>query len=670
MKRSDLANAIRALSMDAVQEANSGHPGMPMGMADIAQVLWMDFLQHNPVNPSWFNRDRFVLSNGHGCMLLYSLLHLTGYAVTVDDLKNFRKLHSKTPGHPEYGITPGVETTTGPLGQGLASAVGMALAEKVLAASFNRDGFELVDHYTYVFIGDGCLMEGISHEVCSLAGTLKLGKLIVFYDDNGISIDGKVGGWFTDDTVQRFQAYHWQVIAAVDGHDAEAVKQAIVQARSDEERPTLICCKTEIGYGAPNMAGSHKSHGSPLGEAEIKATRANLGWPHPPFVIPNEIYQAWDARAQGQVFEQAWEKLLERYQAAHPALAREFRRRIAGQLPAKLADVTQQYVQSLLAKRPKVATRQASGDFLEAVGNSLPELLGGSADLTGSNNTWWSGSEVIRPQTAAGNYIHYGVREFGMFAIMNGLALHGGFIPYGGTFLTFVDYGRNAVRLAAMMRQKVLFILTHDSIGLGEDGPTHQPIEHASMLRLTPDLQVWRPADAVETAVAWQEALQHAGPSCLLLTRQAVPHLDHLSTHNICRGGYILKDTDERAPQIILLATGSEVQLALGAQQQLAAKGYAVRVVSMPSTTVFDQQPQAYRDQVLPPGVTARVAVEAGTSAFWYKYVGLAGRVLGLDRFGESAPYQEVYQALGMTVDAVVAAAVSVVNVYELHPEI
>lgn len=654
--RLELANAIRALSMDAVQQANSGHPGMPMGMADIAQVLWSDFLQHNPADPAWFNRDRFMLSNGHGAMLHYSLLHLSGYDVSMQDLKDFRQWHSKTPGHPEYSDTPGVETTTGPLGQGLANAVGMAIAEKTLAAQFNQPGHEIVDHYTYVFCGDGCLMEGVSHEACSLAGTLGLGKLIVIYDDNGISIDGKVGGWFTDNTAQRFAAYDWQVIEHVDGHDSGAIYNAITEARAERDRPTLICCKTVIGHGAPNLAGSHKVHGSPLGAAEIAAVRENLGWPYAPFEIPPEIYQGWDAREKGAQMQAQWQTRWQQHAQAFPDLAAELQRRINRQLPKNWQSVAQDYIQHCQQNGGKMATRKASLKALNAYAPTLPELFGGSADLTGSNLTWWSGSADIRKTDCSGNYLHYGVREFGMFAIMNGMALHSGFIPYGGTFLVFVDYGRNAVRLSAIMKQKVVYVFSHDSIGLGEDGPTHQPIEHASMLRLTPGISVWRPADVVETAVAWQFAIEHNGPTALLLTRQDVakPSRDKTTVENIKRGGYVLADC-EGTPEAIIIATGSECEIALAAATQLRDR-VKVRVVSMPSTDVFLAQDQAYRDAVLPREVTARVAIEAGSTAYWYRFVGSEGKVIGLDHFGASAPYQTLYEKFGLTAQAVVEA--------------
>jgi transketolase len=651
-----LANAIRALSMDAVQKANSGHPGMPMGMAEIAEVLWNDYLQHNPANPQWFNRDRFVLSNGHGAMLQYSLLHLSGYALTIDDIKHFRQWHSNTPGHPEFGETPGVETTTGPLGQGLANGVGMALAEKTLAAQFNRPGHIIVDHYTYIFAGDGCLMEGVSHEACSLAGTLGLGKLIVFYDDNGISIDGKVGGWFTDNTAQRFAAYDWHVIPQVDGHDSEALRLAIAQAQAVTDKPTLICCQTIIGHGAPNLAGSHKVHGSPLGDEEITAVRENIGWNHPPFVIPQEIYNAWDARSEGQQREQQWQEKFTAYQQAFPELAAEFLRRTNKKLPKNFHEIATQYRDECQKSSGNIATRTASKNCLDIFAPHCPELLGGSADLTGSNLTWWSGSEVLRKTESGGNYLHYGVREFGMFAIMNGMAQHGGFIPYGGTFLVFVDYARNAVRLSALMQSHVIAVLSHDSIGLGEDGPTHQPIEHASMLRMTPGMSVWRPCDAVETAVAWQVAIEHQGPSSLLLSRQNLPKQprDAATLENIRRGGYILHDS-EGTPDAIIIATGSEVCIAMAAMEQLAAT-CRVRVVSMPSTDVFLAQDPGYREAVLPREVTARVAIEAGSTVFWHQFVGSNGKVIGLDRFGASAPYQVLYEKLGLTPAAVVNA--------------
>ncbi|HHM05965.1 MAG TPA: transketolase [Gammaproteobacteria bacterium] len=655
--RRELANAIRALSMDAVQKAKSGHPGAPMGMADIAEVLWNDFLRHNPANPHWANRDRFVLSNGHGSMLIYSLLHLSGYDLSIDDLKNFRQLHSKTPGHPEYGYTPGVETTTGPLGQGITNAVGMALAEKVLGGQFNRDGHHIVDHYTYVFLGDGCLMEGVSHEACSLAGTWGLGKLVAFWDDNGISIDGHVDGWFTDDTPKRFEAYGWHVVRDVDGHDPEAVKQAILEARAVNDKPSLICTKTVIGFGAPNMCGSHDCHGSPLGEEEIQATRENIGWSHPPFVIPDEIYAGWNARDKGASAEAAWNEKFAQYRAAYPELAAEFERRVQGVLPAGWAAGSEAFIKEVAAKGDKLATRKASQAALNGFGPLLPEFLGGSADLTGSNNTDWKGSVSITNTVSDGNYIHYGVREFGMSAIMNGMALHGGFIPYGGTFLVFSDYARNGVRMSALMRQRVIYVFTHDSIGLGEDGPTHQPVEHVSSLRLIPNLHVWRPCDGVETAVAWKSAIERAdGPAVLALTRQNLaPQVrSDEQIANIARGGYVLKDCSG-TPQAIIMATGSEVELAVAAADQLASQGRNVRVVSMPCVELFAAQDAAYRESVLPAAVTARVAVEAGVSNYWYQYVGSQGRVVGIDRFGESAPAAALFEEFGFTVDNVVA---------------
>jgi len=660
--RKELANSIRILSMDAVQKANSGHPGMPMGMADIAEVLWNDFLRHNPSNPNWFNRDRFIVSNGHGAMLHYSLLHLTGYALSMDDIKHFRQLHSKTPGHPEYGYTPGVETTTGPLGQGLANAVGMAIAEKSLAAQFNRGGVNIIDHYTYVFVGDGCLMEGISHEVCSLAGTLGLGKLIVFYDDNGISIDGNVNGWFTDDTPKRFEAYGWHVVPNIDGHDANAISSAIEEARYFTDKPSIICCKTQIGHGSPNLVGSHKSHGSPLGEPECTAVREELGWHHPPFVIPPDIYAEWDAKKLGYELEEQWRAKLKDYQQINSVLFDELQRRMHGQLPEDWENKVFSFIRSISQKpQPDMATRKASELCLNAYAQILLEFMGGSADLTGSNNTWTTQSHVFSANTPDGNYIHYGVREFGMFAIMNGIALHGGLIPYGGTFLTFVDYGRNAVRLAALMKIRVIFVLTHDSIGLGEDGPTHQPVEHAAILRLTPNVSVWRPCDIEETAIAWKLAIEKKdGPSCLLLSRQNLPQFsrDNKTLLLIKRGGYILVDCKGK-PDAILIATGSEVGLALQAAENLTQKGHNIRVVSMPNTTLFDQQEQSYQESVLPKKIGARVAVEAGISDFWHKYVGRLGKVVGLTRYGESAPAQDVYNALGITVEHIEKAVKS-----------
>ncbi len=655
--RRELANAIRALSMDAVQRAKSGHPGAPMGMADIAEVLWNDYLQHNPGNPQWFNRDRFVLSNGHGSMLHYSLLHLSGYELGIDDLKNFRQLHSKTAGHPEFGYAPGIETTTGPLGQGLANAVGMAVAEKTLAGQFNRDDLDIVDHYTYVFLGDGCLMEGISHEVCSLAGTLGLGKLIAFYDDNGISIDGEVEGWFTDDTVQRFQAYGWQVIADVDGHDAEAITAAIEAGRSNDQQPTLICCKTIIGFGSPNKQGKEDCHGAPLGDDEVALTRESLGWKHGAFEIPQDIYQQWDAKDNGCFVENNWNELFAAYNEAHPSLAAEFLRRISGDLPDSFADQADAYIASLQAAGETIASRKASQNTLNAYGPLLPELLGGSADLAGSNLTLWSGCKGISKDQHAGNYIYYGVREFGMSAIMNGIALHGGFIPYGATFLVFMEYARNAVRMSALMKQRSIFVYTHDSIGLGEDGPTHQPVEQIANLRNTPNLDLWRPCDAVESAVAWKAALEKLdGPTALIFSRQGLPHQDRCTErlNNIRRGGYVLRDT-QGSPDAILIATGSEVALAMAAAEQLATEGKKIRVVSMPCTEVFENQSNDYRDSVLPPAISTRVAVEAAHSDYWYKYVGLNGRIIGMNSFGESAPADELFKLFGFTVDNVVS---------------
>lgn len=655
--RRKLANAIRALAMDAVQEAKSGHPGAPMGMADIAEVLWNDFLRHDPADPQWPDRDRFVLSNGHGSMLLYALLHLSGYDLTRDDLRQFRQMHAKTPGHPEYGMTPGVETTTGPLGQGLANAVGMALAERVLAAQFNRDDFPVVDHATYAFVGDGCLMEGISHEACSLAGTWQLGKLIVFYDDNGISIDGRVEGWFTDDTPVRFEAYGWQVVRNVDGHDADAVREAILVARAETHRPTLICCKTVIGFGAPNKQGSESVHGAPLGPDEVAAARERLGWPYAPFEIPDEVAAGWDARARGHKLSGRWRALFERYRHAHPELAREFERRVAGDLPADWSDRCEAALAEVVAQGASLATRQSSQKALERMGPCLPELIGGSADLTHSNLTHWSGSVAFSAEQPAGNTLSYGVREFGMAAINNGLALHGGFIPFGATFLVFSDYARNALRMAALMRQRNLFVFTHDSIGLGEDGPTHQPVEHLASLRLIPNLRVWRPCDAVESQVAWQQAIEYRqGPTVLVFSRQSCPHQTRNATQIalIRRGGYILRDTPG-TPDALLLATGSEIGLAMDAAERLAASGVAVRVVSMPCAEAFEAQDADYRAHVLPAAVTRRVAVEAAHPLYWKAYVGLQGRVVGLDRFGESAPAGTLMTYFGFTVDNVVA---------------
>jgi transketolase len=655
--RRELANAIRALSMDAVQKANSGHPGAPMGMADIAEVLWNDLLRHNPANPGWANRDRFVLSNGHGSMLIYALLHLTGYDVSIDDLKAFRQWHSKTPGHPEYGDTPGVETTTGPLGQGISNAVGMALAEQVLAAQYNRDGHKVIDHCTYAFLGDGCLMEGISHEACSLAGTLGLGKLIAVWDDNGISIDGHVEGWFTDDTAKRFEAYGWHVVRDVDGHDHEAIARALHEARAVNDKPSLICAKTVIGYGAPNLCGSHDCHGAPLGDAEIAAARENLEWSHAPFEVPEAVRSAWDANERGAAAEAEWSQRFEAYRAAHPELAAELERRLAGDLPADWVERSAAEIAALDAETPKVATRKASQMALERFGPLLPEFFGGSADLTGSNLTAWSGSRPYGTNALDGNYLSFGVREFGMAAIANGMALHGGLVPYVGTFLVFSDYARNAIRMAALMRQRVIHVLTHDSIGLGEDGPTHQPIEHVASLRLIPNVEVWRPCDAVETAVAWQQSIERAdGPSCLALTRQGVPHQprDAGQRADIARGGYVLRDCDG-TPEVILIATGSEVQLVVAAADSLAER--RVRVVSMPCVERFAAQDAAYREAVLPAAVGARVAVEAGVTQGWYRYVGSAGEVVGIDRFGASAPAGELFENFGFTAEAVAAAA-------------
>ena len=658
LPRRQLANAIRALAMDAVEAAKSGHPGMPMGMADIAEALWNDTLRHNPADPRWPDRDRFVVSNGHGSMLLYALLHLSGYDLPLTELKRFRQLHSKTPGHPEYGLAPGVETTTGPLGQGLANAVGMALAERRLAAEFNRPGHDIVDHHTYVFVGDGCLMEGVSHEACSLAGTLGLGKLIALYDDNGISIDGQVRGWFTDDTPGRFEAYGWQVIRGVDGHDSAAVRAAIEAARAETARPSLICCRTVIGFGAPSKAGKASSHGAPLGADEIAGARAALGWSHGPFEIPVEIYQAWDARARGAARQADWQARFERYAAAHPQLAGEFTRRMAGELPADFEQQAQAIALRFQQDGKDVASRQASQLALDAFGPLLPELLGGSADLTESNLTHWKGAQALDAAQPAGQHLSYGVREFGMSAVMNGLALHGGLLPYGGTFLVFSDYARNALRMSALMHQRVVYVLTHDSIGLGEDGPTHQPVEHVASLRLIPGLSVWRPCDAAETAVAWTQALQAQGPSALALSRQKLPHQarDAAQLAAVARGGYVLADSDG-APQVILIATGSEVALAIAARAKLAGQGIAARVVSMPCVERFAAQDAAYRDGVLPPAVTARVAVEAGVPDGWWRYVGSAGRVIGIERFGESAPAGELFEYFGFTVQAVVDAA-------------
>ena len=657
--RRDRANAIRALSMDAVQKANSGHPGAPMGMADIAEVLWRDFLKHNPANPNFADRDRFVMSNGHGSMLIYSLLHLTGYDVSIDDIKSFRQLHSKTPGHPEYGYTPGVETTTGPLGQGVANAVGMAIAEKVLAAQFNRDGHKVVDHHTYAFMGDGCMMEGISHEVCSLAGTLGLGKLVAFYDDNGISIDGEVEGWFNDDTPKRFEAYGWQVIRNVDGHDADEIKTAIETARKNTDQPTLICCKTIIGFGSPNKQGKEESHGAALGDAEVIATREALNWPHAAFEIPADIKSEWDAHEAGAKAEGLWNDKFAAYQSVHPELAAELLRRMAGDLPANFSEQASAYIADVANKGETIASRKASQNALNAFGPLLPEMLGGSADLAASNLTLWKGCKGVEAGDASGNYLFYGVREFGMTAIMNGIALHGGFVPYGATFLIFMEYARNAVRMSALMKQRVIHVYTHDSIGLGEDGPTHQPIEQLASLRCTPNLDTWRPADAVESAVAWKYALERSdGPSALVFSRQNLQHQERDAGQlaDVARGGYVLKDCAGE-PELILIATGSEVGLAVDAWTALTEQGKQVRVVSMPSTSVFDQQDAEYKQAVLPLEVGSRIAIEAAHADFWYKYVGLDGRIIGMQTFGESAPANLLFEEFGFTLQNLLLVA-------------
>lgn len=657
VSRADKANAIRALAMDAVQKANSGHPGMPMGMADIAEVLWNDYLSHSPMNPVWPDRDRFVLSNGHGSMLHYALLHLAGYDLPIEELKNFRQLHSRTPGHPEYGYAPGVETTTGPLGQGVSNAVGMALSEKMLAAEFNREGLNIVNHYTYVFLGDGCLMEGISHEACSLAGTLGLGKLIAFWDDNGISIDGEVGNWFTDDTPARFRAYGWQVIESIDGHDAEAVASAIEQARGNSLEPTLICCRTIIGRGAPNKQGKESSHGAPLGDDEIALTKETIEWPHEAFIIPDEIQAAWNAVSAGSAREAQWQARFNSYRDAHPALAAEFERRVAGKLPVDWSQSAQAFIDALNEDAATVASRKASQMTLEGFGPLLPELAGGSADLAGSNLTIWSGSRPVSREDASGNYIYFGVREFGMAAICNGISLHGGFIPYSATFLVFSDYARNALRMAALMKIRQVFVFTHDSIGLGEDGPTHQPVEHVASLRLIPNMSLWRPCDAVETAVAWRYGIERQdGPTSLALSRQNLPHQvrDTLTLERIARGGYVLLDSEDGEPEVILIATGSEVALAMDSATVLREAGRKIRVVSMPSSDVFDAQDESYRESVLPQAVSCRIAIEAGVSDGWRKYVGLDGAVIGLDRFGESAPAEAAFEYFGFTVENIV----------------
>ncbi len=654
--RRELANAIRALSMDAVQKANSGHPGAPMGMADIAEVLWNDFMNHNPTNPQWPNRDRFVLSNGHGSMLIYSLLHLTGYDLPIEELMNFRQLHSKTPGHPEYGYAPGVETTTGPLGQGITNAVGMAIAEKALAAQFNRDGHKIVDHHTYTFLGDGCLMEGISHEACSLAGTLGLGNLIAFWDDNGISIDGHVDGWFTDNTPMRFEAYGWHVIADVDGHDHVALTKAIQMAKAMTDKPTMICCKTTIGFGSPNKAGSHACHGAALGQDEINLTKAALGWDHEAFIIPADVYAGWDAKTKGSKAEKEWNQKFAAYQAAHPELAAEYQRRMAGDLPNNWKTAADAFVSAVNAEAKTTATRLSSLAAIEGFAKILPEIFGGSADLGCSNMTEWTGYKPMRTDKPDANYINYGVREFGMSAIMNGIALHGGLIPFGATFLMFSEYARNALRMASLMKIRSIFVYTHDSIGLGEDGPTHQPVEQIATLRLIPGIQVWRPCDAVETTVSWKAAFERQhGPSILVFSRQNLPHIPRTQAQieAISRGGYVLSDSEGK-PDAIIIATGSEVELALKAAEQLTAAGKKIRVVSMPSTNIFDAQDSAYRESVLPSAVTKRVAVEAGVTDGWWKYVGTNGKIVGLDRFGESAPAGQLFKEFGFTVENVV----------------
>lgn len=659
MNRKPLANAIRALSMDSVQKANSGHPGAPMGMADIAEVLWRGHLNHNPTNPNWLDRDRFVLSNGHGSVLLYSLLHLSGYDLSIEDMKSFRQLHSKTPGHPEYGYAPGIETTTGPLGQGIANAVGMAMAERALGEQFNKEGYEIVDHNTYAFMGDGCLMEGISHEVCSLAGTLGLGKLIAFWDDNGISIDGHVEGWFSDDTPKRFEAYGWHVIPAVDGHDASAINAAIEAAKAETGKPTLICTKTVIGFGSPNKSGSHDCHGAPLGTQEIEATRKQLGWEYGPFEIPAEIYAEWDAKEAGATKEAAWDKKFAAYEAAYPQLAAELIRRVNGELPAQWEEKSSAIIADLQGNPANIASRKASQNALEAFGPMLPEFMGGSADLAPSNLTIWSGSKSITQDDFSGNYIHYGVREFGMTAIMNGITLHGGFVPYGATFLMFMEYARNAMRMAALMKIQNIQVYTHDSIGLGEDGPTHQPVEQVASLRLTPNMSTWRPCDQVESAIAWKLAIERKdGPTALIFSRQnlAQQPRDAEQLANVAKGGYILKDC-AGTPDLIFIATGSEVELAVASAAQLTTEGKKVRVVSMPATDIFDKQDAVYRESVLPSDVTARVAIEAGIADFWYKYVGLNGRIIGMTTFGESAPADELFKMFGFTIENVIKKA-------------
>ncbi len=658
----NLTSAIRALAMDAVQKANSGHPGMPMGMAEIAEVLWIHHMRHNPANPKWADRDRFVLSNGHGSMLIYALLHLTGYDLSIEDIKNFRQLHSKTPGHPEYGYTPGVETTTGPLGQGITNAVGMALAEKILAEEFNRPYYPIVDHHTYVFLGDGCMMEGISHEACSLAGTLKLGKLICFYDDNGISIDGHVEGWFTDDTPKRFESYGWHVVPHVNGHDPVAIQAAIETAKKVQDKPTLICCKTVIGMGSPNKANTSHIHGAALGNDEIAATRPHIGWNYLPFEIPQEVYDAWDARAKGQALESAWNTMFAEYSKKYPAEATEFTRRMSGELPVKWADHVEGVISQVNAREETIATRKASQNSIEALAPVLPEMIGGSADLAGSNLTMWSGSKAITGDTT-GNYVHYGVREFGMSAITSGLSLHGGIVPYGATFLMFSEYARNALRMAALMKIRNIFVFTHDSIGLGEDGPTHQPVEQTATLRMIPNMDVWRPCDTVESIISWVSAIERrAGPTSLIFSRQNLPFQkrDAVTISLIRKGGYILSEAANGKPQAVIIATGSEVGLAMASQKTLAENGIAVRVVSMPCTSIFDRQDQAYRDNVLPRGIR-RVAIEAGVTDYWRKYVGLEGEVIGIDKFGESAPAEKLFEYFGFTVENVAGAVKRIV---------
>ena len=658
----DLTSAVRALAMDAVQKANSGHPGAPMGMAEIAEVLWIHHLRHNPANPNWADRDRFILSNGHGSMLIYALLHLTGYDLSIEDIKQFRQLHSKTPGHPEYGYTPGVETTTGPLGQGITNAVGMALAEKILASEFNRPGFDIVNHYSYTFLGDGCLMEGISHESCSLAGTLGLGKLICFYDDNGISIDGHVEGWFSDDTPKRFEAYGWHVVSDVNGHDPVAIEAAIAEAKQANGKPSIICCKTVIGMGSPNKAGTHAVHGAALGEEEIAASRASIGWNYPPFEIPKEVYDAWDGRAKGKKIEAEWDQKFNEYTKKYPSESAEFKRRIAGDLPANWREHAEKAITQVNEKAETIASRKASQNAIEGLAPALPELVGGSADLAGSNLTLWSGSKGISNETG-GNYIYYGVREFGMSAIMNGLSLHGGIIPYGATFLMFSEYARNALRMAALMKIRNLFVFTHDSIGLGEDGPTHQAVEQTATLRYIPNMDVWRPCDSVESTVSWARSIERKdGPSTLIFSRQNLPFQKRnaATIKLIDRGGYVLSEASDGKPQAIIIATGSEIGLAMSAQQALAESGISVRVVSMPCTSLFDRQDQAYKDSVLLNGVK-RVAVEAGTADFWYKYVGIEGAVVGMTTFGESAPAGDLFNHFGFTVDNVVKTVKNVI---------